>query len=69
MWDFDIDFGVAVNRIREKMKVTQARLATLIGTTQTEVSFMERGFLPRNPRKVESIIFLARHYNIIGREN
>ena len=69
MWDFDMDFGIVVNRIREKMKVTQARMATLIGTTQTEVSFMERGFIPRNPRKVESIVFLAKHYNIIGREN
>lgn len=69
MWDFDLDFGTVVNRIREKMRVTQARLAFLIGTTQTEVSFMERGFLPRNPRKVASIVYLAKHYNIIGKHN
>ena len=69
MWDFDIDFGTAVSIIRTKLRVSQARLAFLIGTTQTEVSFMERGFLPRNPRKIESIIFLAKHYNLIGNNN
>lgn len=69
MWDFEIDFGVVVNRIREKMKVSQTRLAFLIGSTQPEVSFMERGFIPRNPRKVESIVYLAKHYNIIGNNN
>lgn len=67
--DLEIDFGTICQKVRTKMKVTQARLAFLIGSTQTEISFMEMGFLPRNPRKVESIIYLAKHYNIIGKNN
>ena len=37
--------------IRQEMGISQKQLAEMIGTNQTEVSFIERGFIPLNPEK------------------
>ena len=37
--------------IRQETGISQKQLAEMIGTNQTEVSFIERGFIPLNPEK------------------
>ena len=37
--------------IRQETGMSQKQLAEMIGTNQTEVSFIERGFIPLNPEK------------------
>ena len=44
--------------IRRVMKCTQKKLGELIGTNQTEISFIERGFVPENYLKIKKIIQL-----------
>lgn len=41
--------------IRNKMHINQRTLAGMIGTNQTEVSFMERGFIPEDPQKIYEV--------------
>ena len=41
--------------IREFYGITQYKLAEWIDTNQTEISFMERGFIPEDYSKIESI--------------
>lgn len=36
--------------VRKKLKISQKELAVRIGTNQTEISFIERGFIPREDR-------------------
>ena len=40
---------------RKANKMSQKKFAELIGTNQTEISFIERGFLPQSPKKVNAI--------------
>jgi len=40
------------------MKLTQKQFAVLVGTNQTEISFIERGFIPDNQEKIKNIIKL-----------
>jgi transcriptional regulator with XRE-family HTH domain len=40
---------------RESMRLSQSKFAQLIGTNQTEVSFIERGFVPSDKEKVKAI--------------
>lgn len=42
--------------IRRRMKITQRELAMLIGTNQTEISFVERGFMPNDKNKAQKIV-------------
>lgn len=42
-------------KIRDKLGITQKQLAGLISTNQTEISFIERGFVPNNYQKVVAI--------------
>ena len=37
--------------IRQETGMSQKQLAEMIGSNQTEVSFIERGFIPLNPEK------------------
>ena len=37
--------------IRQETGISQKQLAEMIGSNQTEVSFIERGFIPLNPEK------------------
>ncbi len=55
-----------VKKTRESMGLSQAKFAALIGSNQTEVSFIERGFLPTNSDKVTKIFEL---YNIERKKN
>ena len=48
--------------IRQETGISQKQLAEMIGTNQTEVSFIERGFIPLNPEKqiaIENIFNLV----------
>lgn len=42
-------------KIRESNGLSQYDMAILIGSNQTEVSFIERGFIPNDPKKIEKI--------------
>ena len=42
--------------IRQETGMSQKQLAEMIGTNQTEVSFIERGFTPLNPEKQTAIL-------------
>ena len=41
---------------RQETGISQKQLAEMIGTNQTEVSFIERGFIPLNPEKQIAIL-------------
>lgn len=47
-------------RVRQKKGWTQYHLATALGTTQTEVSFIENGFIPPDVSKAQHIYDLYR---------
>ena len=42
--------------IRQETGMSQKQLAEMIGTHQTEVSFIERGFIPHAPEKQIAIL-------------
>lgn len=42
--------------IRQETGMSQKQLAEKIGSNQTEVSFIERGFIPRDPEKQIAIL-------------
>ena len=42
--------------IRQETGISQKQLAEKIGTNQTEVSFIERGFIPPAPEKQNAIL-------------
>jgi transcriptional regulator with XRE-family HTH domain len=41
--------------VRERLHLTQKELAFEIGTNQTEISFIERGFIPPDENKIIAI--------------
>ena len=48
--------------IRQETGISQKQLAEMIGSNQTEVSFIERGFIPLNPEKqiaIENIFYVV----------
>ncbi|MBP5462703.1 MAG: helix-turn-helix transcriptional regulator [Lachnospiraceae bacterium] len=46
--------------LRRKMHLTQRELAAMIGSTQTEISFIERGFVPLAEEKIVKIYQMAK---------
>lgn len=42
-------------RARKNMKLSQMELAKVVKSNQTEISFIERGFIPEDCRKIEKI--------------
>lgn len=42
--------------IRQETGMSQKQLAEMIGSNQTEVSFIERGFIPQDPEKQIAIL-------------
>lgn len=40
---------------RQRMALSQEKFAKLIGTNQTEVAFIERGFIPPSQEKIDRI--------------
>lgn len=42
--------------IRQETRISQKQLAEMIGSNQTEVSFIERGFIPHAPEKQNAIL-------------
>lgn len=45
---------------RTKAGLSQEQFAKIIGSTQTEISFTERGFIPASEEKVQRIINFAK---------
>ena len=41
--------------VRKCMKISQKDFAKIIGSTQCEISFVERGFIPTDGRKIVKI--------------
>lgn len=41
--------------LREYLQISQREFAKIIGSNQTEVSFIERGFIPENSGKIKII--------------
>ncbi len=54
--------------VREELELTQREFAKLIGSNQTEVSFIERGFIPEDFRKIQ-VINLMFDLQIKGENN
>ena len=52
--------------IRQETGISQKQLAEMIGTNQTEVSFIERGFIPPAPEKQ---IAIENIFNEVIKEN
>lgn len=50
--------------LRRGMKITQRELASMIGSTQTEISFIEKGFIPPSSEKISRVFELAKENNI-----
>lgn len=46
--------------VRKKLKISQRELAYMIGSTQTEISFIEKGFIPTSNDKIVRIYKLAK---------
>jgi DNA-binding XRE family transcriptional regulator len=58
MRNYNDNLGKMCKHIRNCLSISQKTLAIIIGSNQTEVSFIERGFIPENPRKIEIIEIL-----------
>ena len=41
--------------VRKQKKLTQRELALLVGTSQTEISFIEGGFIPPDATKIAKL--------------
>ena len=48
--DYEPNAKTMSKEIRKALNVTQKRLAALLDTNQTEISFIERGFIPSEER-------------------
>lgn len=51
--------------VREKLRLSQETIARMIESTQTEISFIERGFVPRKRHKVEALVRIALEHKVI----
>lgn len=40
---------------RQNLRLSQYKFVDLVGTNQTEISFIERGFVPENEEKIQNI--------------
>ena len=50
----NFDLAQIIREAREIMNISQRKLAELVGTNQTEISFIERGFIP-SEEKIDAI--------------
>ena len=50
-----MDLKEKCKKARAYLKMSQAQFAKVIKSNQTEVRFIERGFIPEDNRKVEKI--------------
>lgn len=41
--------------VRAKLGISQEKFAKIIGSNQTEISFIERGFIPNDQNKINAI--------------
>ena len=58
-------FAEMCKETRAGMKLTQKKFAELIGSNQTEISFIERGFVPSDREKIRATYELAKENKII----
>ena len=50
-----MDLAEITKQTREAMKLSQSKFAQLIHTNQTEISFIERGFISNDQEKISKI--------------
>lgn len=50
-----MDLSEITKRTREALKLSQKALALIIHSNQTEISFIERGFIPSDQEKITKI--------------
>lgn len=50
-----MELNLACKEIRQRLNISQRQLASMIGTNQTDVSFIERGFIPNDIGKIKAI--------------
>lgn len=53
-----MDLSEITKQTREAMKLSQSKFALLIHSNQTEISFIERGFIPNDQEKISKILEL-----------
>lgn len=61
--DNTISYADMVRAIREEQGISQRVFAQMIGSNQTEVSFIERGFIPESEAKLEAIRKIYANYS------
>lgn len=57
----NLSLSEITRQVRKSMKISQKELARMIGTNQTEVSFIERGFIPSDEQKIVLIKQIYEH--------
>ena len=53
--------------LRKKLGISQRELAHMIGSTQTEISFIEKGFIPTAEEKVFKIYQIASNAGVVNK--
>lgn len=51
-----MELRIMTKAIREILGISQRRLSEMVGTTQSEISLIERGFVPSDPLKTQAIL-------------
>jgi len=62
--DYEPNTKTMCKEIRKELNISQKKLAILLDTNQTEISFIERGFIPSDER----IKQLTHYYKIYCKE-
>ena len=53
-----MELGEITKKARRGMNLSQKQFAKRIGSNQTEISFIERGFIPNNQDKIAQIYLM-----------
>ena len=51
-----MELRIMTKAIREILGISQRRLSEMVGTTQSEISLIESGFIPPDPLKIQAIL-------------
>lgn len=50
-----MELATMCREVRQTLKISQRAMAALAGSNQTEISFIERGFIPDSAKKIKAI--------------